>query len=113
MPHNPPINLRELGKKGLLDTGRFYGLLSQKCNYMDEESVKTVYLGLVKLISEQLRENDVIRLPHLGDFALVPQAPRSQLIGRGRQFMAGMKVLKFYPKYAWRQYFNTRGKQQL
>lgn len=106
MPHIPPINRRELGKSGLLKEDRFYQLLAARCNYVDDKIVKSFYLALVKLVVSELRANKVIRLPHLGDFALVEQKPKTALVGKFRKFIGAIRIVKFYPKDALRQYFS-------
>jgi nucleoid DNA-binding protein len=111
MPHVPPIKRRELRKKGLLDETTFFRELSARCNYADEETVRRFYGALVKTITAQLRNNKVCRLPHLGDFALVEQKPRSVLSGKSRTKLQPV-VLKFYPNDGWRQYFAFRGNIQ-
>lgn len=107
MAHTPPINRRELKRNGLLNDDDFYKKLAANCNYVDEQTVRNFYLGLVKTITKELRDHDVVRLPHLGDFALVSQKPRSLLTGMGRRIMT-MRILKFYPLEKWRMYFNLK-----
>lgn len=106
MPHVPPIKRRELRKQGLLNEDDFFIKLQANCNFVDEETVRRFYMGMVKTITKELRDNGVVRLPHLGDFALVPQKPKTLLAGKTRQFRSAI-VLKFYPKVAWRQYFSS------
>lgn len=106
MPHTPPINRKELNKSGLLKEDRFYQLLASKCNYVDDKTVKMFYIGMVKLIVSELRTNKFVRLPYLGDFALIEQKPKTALVGKFRKFIGAIKILKFYPKIALRQYFN-------
>lgn len=110
MPHKPPINLRELGKTGVLDEGRFYKKLSSKFNYVDEETVRKFYLAVVKTISSDLRENGVARLPHIGDFALVKQKKTSALVGTRKMQIEGAYMLKFYAKRAFSDYFKENSK---
>ena len=107
MPHVPPIKRRELKKQGYLNEDTFFQNLQANCNFVDEETVRRFYLGLVKTVTSELRTNKVSRLPHLGDFALVEQKPRTLLKGKTREIRKPT-VLKFYPKVAWRQYFVTR-----
>lgn len=107
MPHKPPIGRRELRKRGLLDEKKFFKELQSYCNFVDEETVRRFYTGVVKTVTKQLRDDGVCRLPHLGDFALVPQKSKSMLTGKIRQVRPAL-VLKFYPKAAWRQYFSAR-----
>lgn len=108
MAYTPPIKRRELGKLGVFDDEVFYRELSERCGYVDPETAKRFYIGLVKLITYNLREKGVVRLPHLGDFAIVPQKKRSVLIGKTRKTIEGLKVLKFYPLEVWRKYFNAQ-----
>lgn len=106
MSYSPPINRRELKKSGIFDEDRFFRLLSERCNYIDKETAKTFYMALVKLIVSELRANGVIRLPHLGDMALVKNAPRSVLVGKSRVIKEGMYVLKFYVTDVLKAYFS-------
>jgi nucleoid DNA-binding protein len=107
MPHKPPIERRQLKKQGLLNEKDFFRKLQASCNYVDEETVHRFYMGLVKTITKELRDHNVVRLPHLGDFALVAQKPKTLIVGNRRE-IRGANILKFYPKFAWRQYFTTR-----
>ena len=106
---NMSIKRRELKKQGLLSEDDFYRNLQANCDYIDEKTVRIFYMAVVKTITKELRDNKVARLPHLGDFALVPQKPKILLAGNRREFRA-VNVLKFYPKPAWREYFSTLDK---
>ncbi len=106
MAHTPSINLSELKKTGILDEDRFYRLLSEQNNYVDHKSVKDFYMGLVRLLTKELRDNGVVRLPHLGDLAMVKQKDTTGLAGKFRVKIVGKYILKFYPKEAWRDYFS-------
>ena len=110
MSWSPPI--KHLRKKELLGNERFYRLLSERSNYMDPEVSLMVYLSMVALIVEELREHKFIRLPTLGDFAIVRQKSSPALIGRRHCIIDGMEILKFYPKHSFRGYFNERQKIQ-
>jgi len=105
MPHKPPVNIRELKKTGILNEKRFFRLLSEKCNYVDEATVRDFYLGLVKTMTSELRENGIVRLPHIGDFALVKQKDRKGLAGRTQAMIRGSYTLKFYVKRELNDYF--------
>jgi hypothetical protein len=109
MPHKPPFSRRELKKQGLLDEKKFYKDLQANCDYVDEDTVRQFYLAVVKTVTKELRDHKVARLPHLGDFALIPEKPKKLLQGNHRVYRAA-EVLKFYPKPAWREYFSTRNK---
>ena len=106
MSWKPPINRRE--KANLLNDKRFYRLLSEQCNYADKDMLFLVYMGLVQVVAQELRRNDVARLPHLGDFGLVVQKPRPGWMGKAHVRMGPKKVLRFYPKERFRRYFSAR-----
>ena len=108
MPYVPPIDRRSLLKSGILDEKRFYQKLSEENNYVEIESVKKFYLGMVRAITKGLNESGVIRLPLLGDFAIVKQADHSGLVGNTRQMLRGKYAVKFYANDSWKRYFNKR-----
>lgn len=105
MPFNPPIKIRELERKGVLSEKRFFRLLSEHNNYVDPKTVIDFYMGLVRLLSKELKDNGVVHLPHIGYIALLKQ----KIIPRklGKTFIGGSTgyTIKFYPKEAWRKYF--------
>ena len=80
---------------------------------MDPEAVVRVYLGLILVIEEELRKNKFVRLPILGDFALVRQKSRPAWIGKSHCIIDGYEVLKFYVKENFRQHFNKRQQIQM
>jgi len=105
MPHTPKIGLRELQKKGVLNEDRFFMLLAEHCNYVSPETLRDFYMGLVRHITKELRKNGVVRLPHLGDFALVKQKDKLGWAGKYQRMLEGKYMLKFYALQVWRQYF--------
>lgn len=106
MAYTSVIDIKALSKKGILDEKRFFMLLSQQCNYVDPEMVKLFYLGLVRHLTKELRDNGVVRLPNLGDLALVKQKTKIGWAGSFRAILKGKYMLKFYPHAAWRSYFS-------
>jgi nucleoid DNA-binding protein len=111
MPQTPAIKRSVFRKRGILDEKRFYRLLSEQCNYMEEENVKMFYLGLVRYIVKELREQGMVRLPHLGDLDLVRRHARRGLIGKDKNGKASVgilpetKALRFHQIYRWNEYF--------
>lgn len=106
MPYTPKINLKELTKKGVLNEDRFFQLLSEQNNYVDVKTVKDFYMGLVRVLTQELRKNGVVRLPHLGDIALIKQKDTVGWIGYKLQgHISGKYMVKFYVKDTWRKYF--------
>src|SRR3989344_5914724 len=100
----PTRHLRR--NKELLDDKEFYRKLSEKWNYVDNETTASFYLGFVKLVANELKEHKFVRLPHLGDMAIVEQKSRPAWIGKARIWIGPRDALKFYPKEKMRRYFN-------
>jgi len=105
MAHTPKIDIKALKKSGAFDEARFFRLLSEYNNYVDQRTIKLFYEGLVKLLTSELKENGVVRLPHLGDIALVRQKDKIGWAGQYQKMITGKYMIKFYPKDAWRKYF--------
>lgn len=104
MAWTPPINRKD--RKHLFTEERFYSLLAKECPHITKDEAFLLYIGMVKLVEQELRRNKVIRLPHLGDFALVQQKARPGLMGAKQVMLKEREVLKFYPKERLRRYFN-------
>lgn len=111
MAQKLPYEIRELTKKGFTSEERFFRLLSEQNNYVDPKTVQDFYMGLVRLITKELRENGFVRLPHLGDFAMLKAKDRMSLAGKYRVMTIGKYLLKFYPKDAWKNYFDALEKK--
>lgn len=106
MPHTPPINRRQ--NKHLLNDKRFYDLLSQQYGHISKDEAFIMYIAVVKLVEQELRRHKMVRLPHLGDFALVKRKGGPALVGTQQVNIGDRDVLKFYPKERLRRYFNAR-----
>lgn len=106
MAWRPPI--KHLKKKELLGNERFYRLLSENAGYIAPEAAARIYLGLIVLIGDELKKHKFIRLPILGDLALVRQKSRPAWVGRTHCVIDGREVVKFYIKEDFRRHFNKR-----
>jgi len=106
MPHTPPINRRQ--NKHLLNDKRFYDLLSQQYGHISKDEAFILYIAIVKLVEQELRRHKMVRLPCLGDFALVRRKGGPALVGTQQVNIGDRDVLKFYPKERLRRYFNAR-----
>lgn len=110
MPQAPKILARSKKKKFLSDE-HFFELLSQQNNYADPKLMGDFYMGMVKVVMEQIKLKGYVRLPHLGDFAYVHHKKKFALMG-GRQPVRvdGVRVLRFYPLLKLRSYFSAWNK---
>lgn len=111
MPYTPPINRRK--NRHLLNDERFYNLLSQQYRHISKDEAFILYISIVKLVEQELRRHKMVRLPHLGDFALVKHKGGPVLIGDQQVRIDDHEVLKFYPKERLRKYFNAQRKLNL
>lgn len=105
MPYTPEIDIRALGKTEVFDEDRFFRMLSEQNNYVDHKTVIDFYMGLVRHLRAELKTNGVVRLPHIGDMALVKQKPKIGWAGKFQTMIVGSYILKFYPLEKWRKYF--------
>lgn len=103
-----PFDVVRLKKEGIiLKDDKFYELLSEGWNHLDPESVRQYYLAFVKIVSRQIRTKGVIRLPHLGDYALVKQPTGRPVISTGRITKRNdIYALRFYPDRNLKAYFS-------
>lgn len=97
-----------LRDKELTNEKRFYRLISKECNYVDPDCIMLIYMGMLAVIGDELEKHKFVRLPHLGDFALVRQKARPGWAGRLHVVISPRNVLKFYVKEYLRRRFNKR-----
>ena len=96
-----PVEILNYINRGLSQKPRFFRLLSEHNNYVSPETTTEFYLGLTRLIKQELRENGAIRLPGIGDLVLVKQRARPGLIGNSHTIIPEIDVLKFIPNRAF------------
>jgi len=108
MPTTPPFPRKKLAKMGMLKENDFFSALSAQNNYMDKRAVRDFYMGLVRVLTDELRENGIVRMPHIGDFAMVLQKDRMGWSGKERKMFKRKYILKFYSNDSWRKYLNKK-----
>lgn len=111
MAHTPKYGVREVKKTGVLDEKRFFMLLSHQCDFVEPKIVKKFYMGLVRHLTGELRKNGIVRLPHLGDIALVKKKDGMGWAGKHQVILKGQYLLKFYSCKQWRTYFSKLGQR--
>ena len=105
MAKKQPIEISSLTKRGFLNEERFFRLLSENNNYVDPQTVREFYKGLVTLIKKELHENGGVRLPDIGDMALVKRKAHLGWAGDVQKMIPESRTLIFYPKEALRKHF--------
>jgi nucleoid DNA-binding protein len=56
---------------------KFFDNISGRCGYVDPESVKAMYYGMVKEILDELVDKGSISLPHWGTFKVTQKKERN------------------------------------
>ncbi len=111
MSYNP-LKLHATKKKKPLcfDEDFFFTMIGTEAGGIDKELSKRLYFGFVKHISKQLTREKMIRLPHLGDFA-IRRRKESLLFSGNRQTRTLIEAncIKFYPADRWKAHFNLNG----
>jgi nucleoid DNA-binding protein len=81
--------------------------ISSYCNYIDRETIKSVYYGLVRAISRRLRVDGRSEMPDWGKFYLHRHKPRVALNINSRNFesLGAKTTVKFDPDHKVKQYF--------
>jgi hypothetical protein len=107
-------DLRKIKKIGILKEKRFFQLLSEQNNYVDNKMSKDFYMGFVRLLTKELRENGIVRLPYLFDLILVKLKDKRGIKNVGGKnivvLQTGLYKLSFYPNKNWRGYFRVLAK---
>lgn len=101
---------REVQKAaGALNEDQFFVELAAKGGYVDTDTAKTLYRGLVNLIVNELRTKGTVRLPQLADVYLSETKP---MVIKNR-FMAAPTLkeashqVRMVPVRGLKQYFKT------
>lgn len=103
--HKPPIQLKALSKAGAFKEEDFYKELAMQAGHIDAEQAKKFYMALVRVITRRLREKGVVKLPHLGYFALVFQKEKWGLMGKAMGYVKSCYTVKFYVMETWKEYW--------
>nr|MCK4930023.1 HU family DNA-binding protein [Nanoarchaeota archaeon] len=77
----------------------FWEEFEKRNNFKDKETLKSVYLALMRLILDQLREEGKIELPNWGEFYVVERKARKiKNVNTGyHEVIPAMDTIKFTP----------------
>ena len=77
----------------------FFKKVSERCDYMDPEAVRQVYIGLVKYIFEELKSKQKVVLPQWGRYEVISHKARvSTDVNTGASIMLEARnIIKFRP----------------
>jgi len=81
--------------------------ISAECNYIDRDTVRSVYYALIKVISRKLRIKSAAMIPDWGRFYLHRHSPRMSLDVNSGTFksLEAKTTVKFTPDYKVKKYF--------
>lgn len=108
MPHTPPINLKQLKARGMLDEERFYHDVATEAGVADVDTVKKIYGAMVRVITRRLLDNFGTRMPYLGDFGMPLFRSKTARMGTQTVKLPPRRTLKFYPKNTWTQHLAAK-----
>ena len=88
----------------------FFQKYSEKCNFRDPNDLKAVYLALIRLILQELRYNDSIKLPGFGEFRvhLYKERVTHNIKTRSMMHLPAKRVIKFIPDSRLKTYVRDK-----
>lgn len=108
MPHNVPIKLRQLKELGVLDEDRFFSDIADEAGMSDPDSIRRMYMAMVRVITKRLLSYHGTRLPHLGDMQLPLFKERMGREGTRTVKIPSRRAVKFYPNQLWHKHINAK-----
>ena len=111
MKYDPKAQFRPRKRgKGLVEKGRaFIPGIAKEANYLDEASVKRIYVAMVRYIVTALRKDGLIRLPNFGDFWVVFRREKvfniPKYLGGGSRVIPRTRQIRFVASKQLRAYF--------
>lgn len=93
----------------------FFKQVAINSGVVDLETVKNIYYGIVRTISRELRNKQVVNLPDWGEFVMVVHKSRKALnVTTGElEILPPKPTVKFKPDYKVKKYFYEWGKKML
>lgn len=88
------------------DIDLFFKNLTNRAGAYDEEAVKAVYYGMVKMVTDGFRNCQPVELPHLGTFSVRQRKGRMRgdVHTGGKVYIPPTREVKFDPFYAFKEY---------
>lgn len=85
---------------------KFYIEVSKRCNYIDPEMVKEIYLAIIRTILSELRYKNEIVLPRWGTFKTKHRKERiiTDVNTKEKRLCPKTRVISFVPDYKLKKY---------
>lgn len=91
----------------------FYKLIAVNSGITDLQTVKDVFYGMIKTISRELKNKQVVKLPDWGEFKLIIHKSRKMMDVNNRTIITipAKPSIKFVPDYKVKAYFYALGQE--
>lgn len=101
-------------RKAIYKINKFLPRVSKYCNYLPDETILTVYYGLIKMIGAELHKTGFSDCPDLGTFFTRDGKPRRYLDVRSRvlKMMGPKKQVRFSPCRKIKAHFRKIGEEE-
>ncbi len=92
-----------------INSEEFFKLVAVKAGIVDLDTVKKVYYGMIKAISNELRNKHVVKMPDWGELSLLMyKSRRTRNINTGRvEALPPKPMVKFVADYKVKKYFHA------
>lgn len=96
-----------------IEPEEFYKLIAVNSGITDLQTVKDVFYGLIKTMSRELKNRQVIKLPDWGEFRLTIHKSRKMMDVNDRMIkvIPAKPSVKFVPDYKLKRYFYALGQE--
>lgn len=93
----------------------FFRLIAVNSGISDLDVVKRVFYGMIKTVSRELKDKQIIKLPDWGEFALKIHKSRRMVDVNEKTLITipAKPTIKFKPDYKIKHYFYEMGKEGL
>lgn len=92
----------------MLDEEKFFSDVADEAGFTDVQSVKTVYMAMVRVLTKRLIKYYGTRMPHLGDVMLPMFKSKTARFGTKTVKLPPRRHLKFYPDQNWHKHINAK-----
>lgn len=96
-----------------INTEEFFKLVAVNAGVTDLETVRDIFYGMVKTISRELKNKQIVKLPDWGSFALkLHKSRRSPSVRGGIVIIPPRAIISFTPDYKVKRYFYKFGEEK-
>lgn len=98
-----------------IDQEEFFKKIAVNAGIRDLDTVRDFYYGMIRTISRELKERQIVRLPDWGDFNLKVMKERrtTDVNTKAIITLPAKTLVKFSPDYKVKRYFHSFGEQGL